>query len=225
MSLRCRTRAALVQHREQAVRAVDVARQHDDEVALIAQIVGQAAAVALIESGELAHEMLAHREQPLLGLARGRRAPAACAAAAARLHVGFEERLLARPQLDAERERLCSLVAAASAATSWSRRLRAPQRQRSVPRSRSTAAIIAKRHKALLPVDDLEQARLALARLRQVAAGAVEQQDRAEEIVGLAAAVRAAKPRRREDILEQLARFLGGPRVRPLVTGNRKVEG
>src|SRR5690242_1431645 len=79
-------------------------------------------------------------------------------------------------------------------------------------------------YQALLPVDDLKQARLAVARLGQVPARAVEQEYRAQEVVGFRC-IRAEQTRRPEDILEQLPRFLGGPRIRPLITGDRIVEG
>ena len=42
---------ALIEHREQPVRAVDVTRQDDDKVALPAQIVGKTPPIGLIERG------------------------------------------------------------------------------------------------------------------------------------------------------------------------------
>ena len=215
--------SALVEHGEQAVGAVDVARQHDDEVALIAKIVGQAPPVGLVERRQLADEMIAHLEQALLGLV-GRFLVGRDGAAAAHLHVGFEERLLAGADLDAEFD----------AVLLGGRGIGGDELVEPVARAPPPAlgAQIAQdggdhgqRHEALLTVDDLEQARLALARLRQVAAGAVDENDRAEKVVGLLGAGPTAKPRRPENILEQLSCFRCGPRVRPLVTGHRKVEG
>ena len=99
VALKCS--AALIEHSEQTVRSVDVARQHDDEVALVAKIVGQPAAIRLVERRQLADEMIAHLQQPLLGLAR-RLLVGRSGASAAHLHIVFEERLLARTHLDAE---------------------------------------------------------------------------------------------------------------------------
>ena len=223
MSLRCSAASALVEHGEQSVGAVDVARQHHDEVALIAKIVGKAAPVGLIERRQLADEMGAHREEPLLGLV-GRFLVGRDGAAAARLHVGFEERLLAGADLDAEFDAVLLGGRGIGGDELVEPIARAPPPPLG-PQITQDGGDHGQRHEALLTVDDLEQARLAFARLGQVATGTVDENDRAEKVVGLLAAGPAAEPRRPENILEELARFRCGPRVRPLVTGHRKMEG
>ena len=47
----------------------------------------------------------------------------------------------------------------------------------------------------LLSIDDLEQTGITIARLRQITAGAVDQNDGAEKVVGFLGAGRAANPR------------------------------
>ena len=205
------------------MRAVDIARQHHDEVALVAQIVGQPAPIGLIQRRQLAHEVIANLEQPRLGLAR-RILVGRCGASPARLHVSFEERLLAGAHLDAKLD----------ATLLGCRGIGGDQLIEPVARAPPPAlgAKIAQNRgdhrqgdKTLLPVDDFEQARLALAHFREVAAGTVDEDDRAEEIVGFLGAGHAAEPGRAENVLEQLPCFSCGPRIRPLVTGHGKMEG
>jgi len=76
-----------------------------------------------------------------------------------------------------------------------------------------------------LAVDDLEQPRIAIARLRKIAARTIKQQNRAKKVVRLLGPNSTADPGRGEDILEQLSRLRRGPRIRPLVTRHGKVEG
>ncbi len=205
------------------MRAIDVARQHDDEVALIAKIVGQPAAIALVEQRQLADEMIAHLQQALLSLAH-------CLvvgnsrAATADLHVVFEEPLLARAHLDAKFDTVLlgcggvrgnELIEAVAGTPAPA--LGAEIAQHGSDHRQS--------HEALLAVDDLEQPRIAIARLRKIAARTVEQQNRAKKVVRLLGPNSTADPGRGEDILEQLSRLRRGPRIRPLVTGHGKVEG
>ena len=145
--------------------AIDVASEDDDKVTLVAQIVGKTPALALIEGGKLAAEMLAHREQPLLRLAR-RVEGWHCGAGPAGLHEAFEKTLLARAQLDAVvhavqfrgrgigADQLVEPIARAPAPSFGSSQVAQHGRQN------------CERHQALLPVDYLEQPRLALARFR-----------------------------------------------------------
>ena len=141
----------------------------------------------------------------------------------ARLNVILQRDLLPGPQLDAEARALqlggCAiggdeLVEAVAPAP-------APFLGAEIAQHRRHHR---QRHEALLPVHDLEKARLAVARLGQIAAGAVKQEDSAQEVVGLRR-LGACQARRPEDILEELPRFLCGPRERPLITGDRIVEG
>ncbi len=214
--------AALVQHREQAMRAVDVAGEDDDEVALLAQIIGETPALAFVEGGELAAKVLAHRQQPLLGQARrleGRQGRAG----AARLHVVFEEAPLTCAQLDAKPnavqsgrgsiggDQLIEAVAPAPAPSLSSQIAQYGGQNR-------------ERHQPLLAIDDLEQARLALAPFRQISAAGLEQKYGTQKIVGLRRRGITANPGSGQHVIEELARLRGGPRVRPLVVGNRKVE-
>ena len=88
--MRCRTRPRSLSTVNKPVRPVDVARQHDDEVALIAQIVDEPPAIGILKRGKLAHEVLAHRIEAFLGLIRwfcGLRFPAS----PARLYVCSKE--------------------------------------------------------------------------------------------------------------------------------------
>ncbi len=167
--------------------------------------------------------MSAHLEEALLGLV-GRFLVGRDGAAAAHLHVGFEERLLAGADLHAEFDAVLLGGRGIGGDELVEPIARAPPPPLG-PQIAQDGGDHGQRHEALLTVDDLEQPRIAIARLGQVAAGAVDENDRAEKVVGLLAAGPTAKPRRPENILEQLARFRCGPRVRPLVTGHRKVEG
>ena len=205
------------------MRAVDIARQHHDEVALIAQIVGQPAAIRLIQRRQLAHEVVANLEEAHFGVARGVLV-GRCRASPPHLHISFEERLLAGAHLDAK----------LGAALLGSRGIGGDQLIEPVARPPPPAfgAKIAQdggdhrqSDQALLPVDDFEQPRLALAHFREIAAGAVDEDDGAEEIVGFLGASDAAEPSRPENVLEQLPCLSRGPRIRPLVTGHGKVEG
>ena len=59
--------AATVEHHEHAVRAVDVVGGDDDELAMVEQVVGQPLPLHWRQVRQLGHEMLARREDRLLG--------------------------------------------------------------------------------------------------------------------------------------------------------------
>ncbi len=211
----------LIQHREQMMRAVDVAREHHDNVTQLAHVVAEAPALALVEHGELAAEMLAHGQQALLrqALCLGR-----CGGTgAARLHVVFEEVTLLCTQLDAvshavqsRRSRICRNQLIKSVAPAPAPSLGSKIAQHGCQNR--------ERHQPLLSVDDLEQARLALASFWKVAAALVNQDYGAQEVVGLHRRRVASDAGSCQHVVQKLSGLRSGPGVRPLVMGNRKVE-